>query len=34
MKIIIIIVATGTISRSLREYPRNIPGKNEIKELE
>ena len=25
--------ATGTISKSLRQYVSNIPGKNEIKEL-
>jgi hypothetical protein len=25
--------ATGTISESLRQYPSNITGKNEIKEL-
>jgi hypothetical protein len=31
--IIIIIVATGTIS-SFRQYPSNIPGKQEIKELQ
>jgi hypothetical protein len=24
--------ATGTISKSLRQYPSNIPGKYEIKE--
>jgi len=28
-----IIGATGTISRSLRQYLSNIPGKHEIKEL-
>jgi hypothetical protein len=26
--------ATGTISKSLRQYPSNIPGKHEIKELQ
>ena len=26
--------ATGTISKSLRKYPSNIPGKHEIKELQ
>jgi hypothetical protein len=26
--------ATGTISKSLRQYPINIPGKHEIKELQ
>jgi uncharacterized protein YycO len=26
--------ATGTISESLRQYPSNIPGKHEIKELQ
>ena len=31
--IIIITGATGTISKSLREYPSNIKGKHEIKEL-
>jgi hypothetical protein len=25
--------ATGIISKSLRQYPSNIPGKHEIKEL-
>jgi hypothetical protein len=25
--------ATGTVSKSLRQYQRNIPGKHEIKEL-
>jgi hypothetical protein len=29
----VIIGATGTISQSLRQYLRNIPGKQEIKEL-
>jgi hypothetical protein len=28
------IVATGTISRSLRQYPSSIRGKHEIKELQ
>jgi hypothetical protein len=30
----VIIGATGTISKTLRQYPSNIPGKNEIKELQ
>ena len=30
----VIIRATGTISKSLRQYLRNIPGKHEIKELQ
>jgi hypothetical protein len=30
----VIILATGTISKSLREYLSNIPGKQEIKELQ
>jgi hypothetical protein len=30
----VIIGATGTISKSLRQYPSSIPGKHEIKELE
>jgi hypothetical protein len=30
----IIIGATGTISKSLRQYLNNIPGKREIKELQ
>ena len=30
----IIIGATGTISKSLRQYLSNIPGKYEIKELQ
>jgi hypothetical protein len=30
----VIIVATGTISESLRQYLSNIPGKHEIKELQ
>jgi len=30
----VIIGATGTISKSLRQYPSNIPGKHEIKELQ
>jgi hypothetical protein len=34
MKVISVkIGATGTISKSLRQYLSNIPGKNEIKEL-
>ena len=30
----IIIAATGTISKSLRQYLSNIPGEHEIKELQ
>ena len=30
----VIIGATGTISKSFREYASNIPGKHEVKELE
>jgi hypothetical protein len=30
----VIIGATGTISKSLRRYLSNIPGKHEIKELQ
>jgi hypothetical protein len=30
----VIIGATGTISKSLREYLSNIPGKHEIRELQ
>jgi hypothetical protein len=30
----VIIGATGTISKSLRQYMSNIPGKHEIKELQ
>jgi len=30
----IIIWATGTISKALRKYLNNIPGKHEIKELQ
>ena len=30
----VIIVATGTISKSVRQYLSNIPGKREIKELQ
>ena len=30
----VIIWATGTISKSLRQYLSNIPGKHEIKELQ
>ena len=26
--------ATGTISKSIRQYPINIPGKHEMKELQ
>jgi hypothetical protein len=26
--------ATGTISKSLRQYPSNIPGEHEIKEMQ
>jgi len=34
-KVITVITgATGTISESLRQYLSNIPGKNEIKELQ
>jgi hypothetical protein len=29
----VIIGATGTTSKSVRQCPRNIPGKHEIKEL-
>jgi hypothetical protein len=29
----VIIVPTGTISKSLRQYLSNVPGKDEIKEL-
>ena len=32
--IIIIIGAAGTISKSSRKYPRNLSGKDEIKELQ
>ena len=32
--IIIIIGATGTISKSFRKYVSNIPGKREVKELQ
>jgi alpha-ketoglutarate-dependent taurine dioxygenase len=31
--ILVMIGATETISKSLRQYLRNIPGKHEIKEL-
>jgi hypothetical protein len=31
--ILVIIGETGTISKSLRQYLSNIPGKHEIKEL-
>jgi hypothetical protein len=30
----VIIGTTGTISLSLRQYPSNIPGKHEVKELQ
>jgi hypothetical protein len=30
----VIIGATGNISKSLRQYPSNIPGRQEIKELQ
>jgi hypothetical protein len=30
----VIITATGTISKSLRQYLSNMPGKHEIKELQ
>ena len=30
----VIMGATGTISKSLRQYLNNIPGKHEIKELQ
>jgi len=30
----VIIRATGIISKSLRQYPSNIPGKHKIKELQ
>ena len=30
----VIIVATGTISKSFRKYMSNIPGKHEVKELQ
>ena len=30
----VIIGATGTISKSLRQYLNNIPGKHEIKKLQ
>ena len=34
-KVILVTVwATGTISKSLRQYLSNIPGKHEIKELQ
>jgi len=33
-KVITVIGATGTISKSLRQYLSNIPGKHEIKELQ
>jgi hypothetical protein len=32
--ILVIKGATGTISKSLRQYLRNIPGEQEIKELQ
>ena len=31
--ITVIVGATGTISKSFRQYVRNIPGKHEVKEL-
>jgi hypothetical protein len=31
---LVIIGATGTISKSFRKYVSNIPGKHEVKELE
>ena len=30
----VIIVATGTISKTFRKYLRNIPGNHEVKELQ
>jgi len=30
----VIIKATGTVSKSLRQYLSNVPGKHEIKELQ
>jgi len=30
----VIIVSTGTISKSFRKYVTNIPGKHEVKELQ
>jgi hypothetical protein len=30
----VIIVASGTISKSFRKYVSNIPGKHEVKELQ
>ena len=32
--ILVITGVTGTISQSLRQYPSNIPGKHNIKELQ
>jgi hypothetical protein len=32
--IMVIIGATGTISKSLRQYLSNIPGKNEMKKIQ
>jgi len=32
--IIVIMGATGTISKSFRKYVSNIPGKHEVKELQ
>jgi len=32
--LLVIIGATGTISKSLRQYLSNIPGKHEIKDLQ
>ena len=34
MMIMIIIGATGTISKSFRKYVSNIPGKHEVKEIQ
>ena len=31
---IVITESTGTISKSFRKYPRNIPGKHEIKSVQ
>jgi hypothetical protein len=30
----VIVETTGTISKSFRKYPSNVPGKHEIKELQ
>jgi hypothetical protein len=32
--IIVIIITTGTISKSFRKYVNNIPGNHEVKELQ